>query len=57
MKRSDMIREIMDILEEDCDPRYTDITYYDLAQSILNKMERLGINPPFNGKDSKWETE
>lgn len=57
MKRSVMIREIMDILEEDCDPRYTDITYYDLAQSILNKMERLGIGPPINGEERKWETE
>lgn len=57
MKRSDALREIMDILEEDCDPRYTDVTYYDLAQSILNKIERLGMAPPILGEERKWEVE
>lgn len=63
MKRSEVRAEILDILESDVDPRYTDVTLFGVAESILTKLERLGMAPPVV-KDTilltesrKWETE
>lgn len=43
MKRSEVVQQIVDILEEDTDPRYVDSDYYIIANTIVNQLERNQI--------------
>lgn len=48
MKRSDVIEEIMNILEEDTDPKYVDTDFHTIANSILNYLEKSGMIKPWD---------
>jgi hypothetical protein len=58
-----MIRAIEDMLNEDVVPEYVDVTLYDVANSVLNIVERMGMSPPpvndpvLFTEERKWERE
>ena len=48
MKKSEVIKLIAEVLEEDCQPKFIDITSQKVAQNIFNKLEEVGMQPRRN---------
>jgi hypothetical protein len=50
MKRSEIMNEIIAILEEDTYPVYVDTDYHTISNTIVNYLERMAVLKP-------WEPE
>ncbi len=48
MKRNEVVDEIIDMLEQDTDPKYVDTDYYVVANGIVNYLERVGAVKPWD---------
>lgn len=64
MKKTDVVRLIASILEENTDPKWLDLNSHETALMILGALEKAGMKPPVERldpvllrKEFTWEQE